>query len=629
MRKAKRLLALVLVLALILVAMPISVSAEDASVNGFVPGQEVADAETTGVYRDYYLQVLADYIDKYGYATDGGPMISKVYSGSNNWKNYYVLQHQADGVHMIFLDDNDYYTNYWVDMMDIRLIDGSTSMYISFDRILYRSGQVADYASISGTLEKTNYQTYDTFSFSASQIETAYGNCSAADFSSQFTWILSSLTEYWDEFFYNNLGFSLRNLGFTNFDGKPAACNHTWDNDCDTTCNKCGATRTTTHLYSNSCDPTCNVCGATRSVSCTYSGKCDAVCNVCKGVLAYERDPHTFSSSSDMTCNVCGFERESITMSNANYVSVAKRINNYGNNGPDGDLYPIVYIAENGTSDYWYMYTTSNVGNGLYFSVGMIPYDKEAKQEATVSFTLYENSDNVDVTFNMYDGKNDQSYEETVVIKKSTHTPTKQYTVNGKSPYFTKTNASSMFHTGLNLLLKYWDNYCFTKLGFGVQGLGFTAFGGHCTNHTYDNACDPDCNNCGATRTVSHSYGAYSKVDNTYHKRTCSICGTTETTTHRWDAGVVIQPPVGDTPGIRKHTCKDCGATKEVSQGTGDLNGDGSVDNKDVEYLLWHTLFPGSYPITGFVDFDNNGVVNNKDVEYLLWHTLFPDSYPL
>ena len=29
----------------------------------------------------------------------------------------------------------------------------------------------------------------------------------------------------------------------------------------------------------------------------------------------------------------------------------------------------------------------------------------------------------------------------------------------------------------------------------------------------------------------------------------------------------------------------------------GDFSGDGSVDNLDVEYLLWHTLFPDDFPL--------------------------------
>ena len=61
----------------------------------------------------------------------------------------------------------------------------------------------------------------------------------------------------------------------------------------------------------------------------------------------------------------------------------------------------------------------------------------------------------------------------------------------------------------------------------------------------------------------------------------------------------------------------------------GDFDGNGSVDNQDVEYLLWHTLFPEDYTLTADADFDGDSTVDNRDVEYLLWHTLFPEDYPL
>lgn len=61
----------------------------------------------------------------------------------------------------------------------------------------------------------------------------------------------------------------------------------------------------------------------------------------------------------------------------------------------------------------------------------------------------------------------------------------------------------------------------------------------------------------------------------------------------------------------------------------GDFNKDGYVNDKDVEYLLWHTLFMDLYPIDGNADFTNDDSVNDADVEYLLWHTLFPSLYPV
>lgn len=62
---------------------------------------------------------------------------------------------------------------------------------------------------------------------------------------------------------------------------------------------------------------------------------------------------------------------------------------------------------------------------------------------------------------------------------------------------------------------------------------------------------------------------------------------------------------------------------------TGDLDEDGTVGNKDVEYLLWFTLFPEEFSVNQNADYDRNGSIDNRDVEYLLWYTLFPEDFPL
>ena len=61
----------------------------------------------------------------------------------------------------------------------------------------------------------------------------------------------------------------------------------------------------------------------------------------------------------------------------------------------------------------------------------------------------------------------------------------------------------------------------------------------------------------------------------------------------------------------------------------GDLNQDGQVNDEDVAYLLWYTLFPDDYPISVDADYTGDGSINNEDVAYLLWYTLFPDDYPI
>lgn len=72
------------------------------------------------------------------------------------------------------------------------------------------------------------------------------------------------------------------------------------------------------------------------------------------------------------------------------------------------------------------------------------------------------------------------------------------------------------------------------------------------------------------------------------------------------------------------HTCTVCGYVI-----SGNLNGDEEIDNQDVEYLLWYTLFPEDYDLPVSADYNHDGLTDNQDVEYLLWHTLFPEDYPI
>lgn len=61
----------------------------------------------------------------------------------------------------------------------------------------------------------------------------------------------------------------------------------------------------------------------------------------------------------------------------------------------------------------------------------------------------------------------------------------------------------------------------------------------------------------------------------------------------------------------------------------GDLNGNGITDDADVALLLWHTLFPEEYAVSGHTDLNADGAANDADVAFLLWHTLFPDQYAI
>ena len=113
---------------------------------------------------------------------------------------------------------------------------------------------------------------------------------------------------------------------------------HTYTNDCDTTCDVCGYVRIVgdhvdandawesnetqhyhtcscgtefdhaDHTYTNDCDTTCDVCGYVRTVGDhVYTNACDATCNECGA----EREPsaHVYDDDIDTTCNVCGAVR--------------------------------------------------------------------------------------------------------------------------------------------------------------------------------------------------------------------------------------------------------------------------------------------------------------------------------
>ncbi len=57
-------------------------------------------------------------------------------------------------------------------------------------------------------------------------------------------------------------------------------------------------------------------------------------------------------------------------------------------------------------------------------------------------------------------------------------------------------------------------------------------------SHAYDNACDTDCNVCGATRTTTHNYGTTYQSDDNNHWQDCSVCHTiTAAEPHIFESG--------------------------------------------------------------------------------------------
>lgn len=76
------------------------------------------------------------------------------------------------------------------------------------------------------------------------------------------------------------------------------------------------------------------------------------------------------------------------------------------------------------------------------------------------------------------------------------------------------------------------------------------------------------CSDCSATKTETvpateqHTWGEWSKVDDTNHNRTCSVCQSVETAAHTWNGGEITTEPTTTTEGVKTYTCTACGDTK-------------------------------------------------------------------
>ena len=76
------------------------------------------------------------------------------------------------------------------------------------------------------------------------------------------------------------------------------------------------------------------------------------------------------------------------------------------------------------------------------------------------------------------------------------------------------------------------------------------------------------CSGCKATKTESiaktttHSYGKWTKVNDTTHKHTCSVCSKEETANHTWNSGAVTKKATCKEEGVKTYTCTACNATK-------------------------------------------------------------------
>ena len=79
------------------------------------------------------------------------------------------------------------------------------------------------------------------------------------------------------------------------------------------------------------------------------------------------------------------------------------------------------------------------------------------------------------------------------------------------------------------------------------------------TTHTYDNACDADCNVCGLTRTTTHNYKTTWSKDQINHWHDCSVCKGKE--------DVASHTPGAEATATTDQTCTVCGYVLKEATG--------------------------------------------------------------
>jgi len=80
---------------------------------------------------------------------------------------------------------------------------------------------------------------------------------------------------------------------------------------------------------------------------------------------------------------------------------------------------------------------------------------------------------------------------------------------------------------------------------------------------TADGAVSCSAGSTTVTVSCKHSYGNWSKLDDTNHGKTCSICQNVQKEAHKWDKGTTIKPANCKEGGQVKYNCTVCSATKK------------------------------------------------------------------
>ena len=331
-------------------------------------------------------------------------------------------------------------------------------------------------------------------------------------------------------------------------------CPHRYDNDCDTACNECGATRTAgDHAYDNACDALCNICNAERTPDHhKYENGCDTDCNICG--KRRNPAPHRFDNACDTDCNVCHATRkvgehryDNACDADCNECGVIRSVPNHVyDNGCDTSCSVCGHIR-----------TVSGHEKSTVWSA-----DSEKHwYECTVCHKKFDEADHTPGNAATEDAAQYCTVCDYMLAPPLSHehdTDT-EWTSDGEKHWKACKNGCTQRWEESNHI---YDNACDTDCNVchAIRSVPDHVYDNGCdtvcnvcdhtrtvNGHVYDNACDPDCNECNSTRTVG---------DHAYHNACdpdCNECGATrQVPDHVYDGDL-------DT------SCNVCGAIREIA----------------------------------------------------------------
>ena len=334
---------------------------------------------------------------------------------------------------------------------------------------------------------------------------------------------------------------------------KPTSCQHSYNSNYQSnsenhwrTCTKCGAVdKKEAHTYDHACDGTCNVCGYTRDFEHDYR-------------LEYDAQYHY------KICNICG---------------VGKDLENH--------QFGLISPKPDGTEDelHWYGCSICRCAASEYhdYATYVITKEPTCKEAGVMTYkcaTCGWTKDRMldKLTTHTYDNDCDPNCNICGETRDAGHNF--EWVRNSEGHYLQCTICGGFQETEEHewhlitpndeALLKdhHWygcDICLFAKKEEHAYNSGVVTKQPTCKEtgvKTYT------CSVCVGTKTetiaklTTHTYGNWTKVNDSTHKHTCTVCGQEESASHSWNSGVITKQPTKDAEGVKTYTCSVCNGTK-------------------------------------------------------------------